>query len=144
MGKCLITKLSGVVYNTNLIRVNESRFIFTNNESTEQSISFDLNQDAVIESNTEVTIDIISTVIQYFSNTRNYQVSANIIEPYYYIALPDEVILSKVTTENNEQIKDDFIFKGNFTLNSIKYKLYEFHLNSGLSLDASVTINVTN
>ena len=95
-------------------------------------------------SNTEVTIDIINTVIQYFSNTRNYQVSANIIEPYYYIALPDEVILSKVTTENNEQIKDDFIFKGNFTLNSIKYKLYEFHLNSGLSLDASVTINVTN
>ena len=91
-----------------------------------------------------VTIDIINTVIQDFSNTRNYQVSANIIEPYYYIALPDEVILSKVTTENNEQIKEDFIFKGNFTLNSIKYKLYEFHLNSGLSLDTSVTINVTN
>lgn len=27
MGKCLITKLAGVVSNTNLIKVNESRFI---------------------------------------------------------------------------------------------------------------------
>ena len=94
-------------------------------------------------SNTEITIDTINTVIQYFSNTKNYQAYANIVEPYYYIALPDGVILSKVTTENNEQIKNDFILKGDFTLNSINYKLYEFHLSSGLSLDASVTINVT-
>ena len=49
----------------------------------------------------------------------------------------------KITTENNEQIKNDFILKGDFILNSINYKLYEFHLSSGLSLDASVTINVT-
>ena len=94
-------------------------------------------------SNTEITIDTINTVIQHFSNTKNYQAYANIVEPYYYIALPDGVILSKVTTENNEQIKNDFILKGDFTLNSINYKLYEFHLSSGLSLDASVTINVT-
>ena len=94
-------------------------------------------------SNTEITIDTINTVIQYFSNTKNYQAYANIVEPYYYIALPDGVILSKITTENNEQIKNDFILKGDFTLNSINYKLYEFHLSSGLSLDASVTINVT-
>lgn len=62
MGKCLITKLAGVVSNSNLLKLNESRFIFTNNESTEQGISFDLAQDAVIESNTEVTINGQHTV----------------------------------------------------------------------------------
>lgn len=62
MGKCLITKLAGVVSNSNLLKLNESRFIFTNNESTEQSISFELNSDAVIESNTEVTIKDQQTV----------------------------------------------------------------------------------
>lgn len=62
MGKCLITKLAGVASNTNLLKLNESRFIFTNNESTEQSVSFDLAQNAVIESNTEVTIKGQQTV----------------------------------------------------------------------------------
>lgn len=62
MGKCLITKLAGVASNTNLLKLNESRFIFTNNESTEQSVSFDFVKDAVIESNTEVTIKDEKTV----------------------------------------------------------------------------------
>ena len=93
-------------------------------------------------SNTEITIDTINTTIQHFSSTKSYQASASIILPYYYIAIPNGITLSKVTTENNEQIKDDFILKGEFTLNSIRYKLYEFHLSSGLSLDASITISV--
>lgn len=62
MGKCLITKLAGVVSNSNLLKLNESRFFFTNNESTEQKISFDLSQGAVIESNTEVNINGQNTV----------------------------------------------------------------------------------
>lgn len=88
MGKCLITKLAGVVYNTNLIKVNESRFIFTNNESTEQSISFDLNQDAVIESNTEVTIKGQQTV--------KLNVSAGITE--IKIPAKTEAIISIIST----------------------------------------------
>lgn len=94
-------------------------------------------------SNIEITTETLITAIQYFQNTRNYQAYASIVTPYYYIALPDGVILSKVTTENNEQIKDDFVLKGNFTFNSLTYKLYEFHLDSGLSLDTSIIINVT-
>ena len=94
-------------------------------------------------SNIEITTETLITAIQYFQNTRNYQAYSSIVTPYYYIALPDGVILSKVTTENNEQIKDDFVLKGNFTFNSLTYKLYEFHLDSGLSLDTSITINVT-
>ena len=94
-------------------------------------------------SNIEITTETLITAIQYFQNTRNYQAYSSIVTPYYYIALPDGVILSKVTTENNEQIKDDFVLKGNFTFNSLTYKLYEFHLDSGLSLDASIIINVT-
>ena len=62
MGKCLITKLAGVVSNANLLKLNESRFVLTNDESTEQSISFTLSQDTVIESNTDVTIDTTKTV----------------------------------------------------------------------------------
>ena len=62
MGKCLITKLAGVVTNTNLLKLNESRFVLTNNESTEHVISFTLSQDTVIDSNTEVTIDTTKTV----------------------------------------------------------------------------------
>ena len=94
-------------------------------------------------SNIEVTTETLITAIQYFQNTRNYQAYSSIVTPYYYIALPDGVILSKVTTENNEQIKDDFVLKGNFTFNLLTYKLYEFHLDSGLSLDTSIIINVT-
>ena len=94
-------------------------------------------------SNIEITTETLITAIQYFQNTRNYQAYSSIVTPYYYIALPDGVILSKVTTENNEQIKDDFVLKGNFTFNSLTYKLYEFHLDSGLSLDTSIIINVT-
>lgn len=94
-------------------------------------------------SDIEVTTETIITSIQYFQSTKNYQVYSSIITPYYYIALPDGVILSKVTTENNEQIKNDFVLKGNFTFNSLRYKLYEFHLDSGLSLDTSIIINVT-
>lgn len=94
-------------------------------------------------SNIEITTETLITAIQYFQNTRDYQAYSSIVTPYYYIALPDGVILSKVTTENNEQIKDDFVLKGNFTFNSLTYKLYEFHLDSGLSLDTSIIINVT-
>lgn len=94
-------------------------------------------------SDIEVTTETIITSIQYFQSTKNYQVYSSVITSYYYIALPDGVILSKVTTENNEQIKDDFILKGNFIFHSLKYKLYEFHLDSGLSLDTSIIINVT-
>ena len=94
-------------------------------------------------SNVEITTGTLITAIQYFQNTRDYQAYSSIVTPYYYIALPDGVILSKVTTENNEQIKDDFVLKGNFTFNSLTYKLYEFHLDSGLSLDTSIIINVT-
>ena len=94
-------------------------------------------------SNIEITTETLITAIQYFQNTRDYQAYSSIVTPYYYIALPDGVILSKVTTENNEQIKDDFVLKGNFTFNSLTYKLYEFHLDSGLSLNTSIIINVT-
>ena len=78
MGKCLITKLAGVVSNTNLLKLNESKFIFTNNESTEQGISFDLAQDAVIESNTEVTIKGQQTVkLNVSAGTNTIKIPAN-------------------------------------------------------------------
>ena len=78
MGKCLITKLAGVVSNSNLLKLNESRFIFTNNESTEQNISFDLAQEAVIESNTEVTINGQHTVkLNVSAGTTEIKIPAN-------------------------------------------------------------------
>lgn len=78
MGKCLITKLAGVVSKTNLLKLNGSRFIFANNESTEQSVSFDLAQDAVIESNTEVTINGQHTVrLNVSAGTSTMKIPAN-------------------------------------------------------------------
>lgn len=78
MGKCLITKLAGVVSNANLLKLNESRFVLTNNESTEQNISFTLSQDTVIESNTEVTIDTTKTVkLNVSAGTHSIKVPAN-------------------------------------------------------------------
>lgn len=78
MGKCLITKLAGVVSNANLLKLNESRFVLTNDESTEQSISFDLSLDTVIESNTEVTIDTIKTVkLNVSAGTHSIKVPAS-------------------------------------------------------------------
>lgn len=62
MGKCLITKLMGVVSNDNLLRLNESRFSLVNKDSGEQTVSFTLTQDAIIESSTEVTVNNSKTV----------------------------------------------------------------------------------
>lgn len=78
MGKCLITKLAGVVSNANLLKLNESRFVLTNDESTEQSISFTLSQDTVIESNTDVTIDKTKTVkLNVSAGTHSIKVPAS-------------------------------------------------------------------
>lgn len=89
MGKCLITKLAGVVSNSNLLKLNESRFIFTNNESTEQSISFAIAQEAVIESNTEVTMNGQQTVKLNVSAGRNAEIK---------IPAKTEAIISIIST----------------------------------------------
>lgn len=63
---------------------------------------------------------------------------------YFYVAIPSDYEM-KVITENNENITNTNNFnipKSTFNLNNIEYKLFEFHLDSGLALDVNVTINI--
>lgn len=131
MGKCLITKLAGVVSNTDLLKLNESRFIFTNNESTEQSISFDIAQDAVIESNTEVTINSQHTV------KLNIQAGTTTIK----IPAKTEVIISIISTNrtfNNIWCDDTAL---GFDTGSIKGKTNIKEINVSKSRNIVVDID---
>jgi len=62
-------------------------------------------------------------------------------KPYVYIALYEGYRFIKAITINNEDILSEFVDKGSFVLNDLNYKLYEFHLSSGLSLDVNINIS---
>lgn len=60
---------------------------------------------------------------------------------YFYVAIPSDYEM-KVITENNENITNNFDDPININLNNMEYKLFKFHLDSGLALDVNVTINI--
>lgn len=63
---------------------------------------------------------------------------------YVYIALYDEYNISSIVTANSENILSEFNNTGVFVLDNKIYKLYEFHLSSGLPLDVNINIQITN
>lgn len=84
-------------------------------------------------------------VVSTFSNTNTYVTSNIYCEgSYFYFALADIYTISSIiapsTTEN---VTDSFPLKGTYSQNGIVYKLYEFHLRSGLSYDQNITVTVT-
>jgi hypothetical protein len=62
---------------------------------------------------------------------------------YFYISIPSTFGLEKVITENNENITDLFISRGQYQQNGISYTLYEFHLSSDIPLDANINITIS-
>ena len=119
MGKCLITKLAGVVSNTDLLKLNESRFVLTNDESTEQSISFTLSQDFVIESNTEVTIDQTKTVkLNVSAGTHSIKVPASTKATISFIST--NRYFGTIWCTNTKLGFDTGSIKGKTTINEIR------------------------
>lgn len=124
MGKCLITKLAGVVSNTNLLKLNESRFVLTNDESTEQGISFTLSQDSVIESNTEVTIDKTKTVkLNVSAGTHNIKVPASTKATVSFIST--NRYFGTIWCTNTKLGFDTGSIKGKTTINEIRIESSE-------------------
>ena len=85
----------------------------------------------------------------YFNNAPNHKTSAS---SHYIIGLegeiiycvPEDEIAYTTNSANSYSIGIEMCHpdsSGKF--NSLTYKLYEFHLDSGLSLDTSIIINVT-
>lgn len=62
---------------------------------------------------------------------------------YYYISIPVNDTLEKVITENNENITDLFILKGQYQQDGESYNLYEFHLSSDVPLNANINITIS-
>lgn len=86
--------------------------------------------------------------VQSLSSNDNMTIEMNASLPYVYIAIPNTYILSRVITANNENITSNFELINNALPLSIKgkevnYKLYEFHLNSGLALEERITIYIS-
>lgn len=95
-------------------------------------------------SNEEITtIEEIEETLSSLYTSKKTSVSTTMDKAYHYIILYKDYNVSKVITANNEIITSSFIKKKDFTMDDIEYKLYEFHLNSGLPLDVTATIIIT-
>lgn len=95
--------------------------------------------------NAEIPINSsTSSIIGSFSKSKNSVIS-NVpsYTKYYYISLPISYHLSRVVTENNENITELFTAKGAYTQESDSYILYEFHLSSDMPMNVNITITVT-
>lgn len=74
--------------------------------------------------------------------------SGNENKPYFYVAMHNKYTLRRVVTANNENILGNFTLK-NSSLDMVidgqqlTYKLYEFHLSSGLALNESISISIS-
>lgn len=62
---------------------------------------------------------------------------------YYYIGIPTRFSLTRVMTENSENITGLFSQKGVYAQDGTSYMLYEFHLSSDMPLNVDITITVT-
>ena len=95
----------------------------------------------VIDSDIETKVKSLAT-----SSVRvNNNVPCN--KKYFYLAVFSENNLIKVITENNENITSNFELDQNtfnITLSgqTLTYKLYEFHLNSDIPLNANLNITL--
>ena len=78
------------------------------------------------------------------TSTSSMSITCNTNNAYVYIALYDEYNISSIVTANSESILSEFINMGVFMLDNKIYKLYEFHLSSGLPLDVNINIQITN
>ena len=74
--------------------------------------------------------------------------SGNANKPYFYVAMESQYTLRRAMTANNENILSNFTLK-NSSLSVVvdeellTYKLYEFHLSSGLALNESISISIS-
>ena len=88
----------------------------------------------------EILPELAPVEIKTLQSSQSMTVSCTTEHPYVYVALSDQYDIDKILTDNNENITDEFISTGVFSLDSITYNLYEFHLSSGLSLDVNINI----
>ena len=88
----------------------------------------------------EIPIESAPTYMEQLYNSNSIEVRCPSDNPYVYVALYEEYKLSSAITLNNEDMLEDFENVGMFEFNNVNYKLYKFHLSSGLSLDVDINI----
>lgn len=86
---------------------------------------------------------INSEILTLLNKSKEITNNITLDKSYYYIVLYENYILTKVLTSNNENITDGFKHIDNISLENKNYKIYEFHLNSGIALDVDATISIT-
>lgn len=87
--------------------------------------------------------DELSSKVSSLSTSNDMTVSLNMDKVYGYIAIAEDQSITSIMTDNNENITSQFLYITTVNINDMRYKLYEFFLDTIIPLDVNITIKIT-
>lgn len=87
--------------------------------------------------------DNLSSKIISLSSSKSISGSVNMNKVYGYIAIDSDQNITSIITDNNENITSQFSYIVSVNIDGNEYRLYEFFLDTLISLDVNITIKIT-